>query len=758
MQKKCIFILIFITTPLFAQVNTWKGYFSYKNIIDITGTSNTIYAAAENSIFYKNISNNELITKNTIDGLVGYDISAIYQSSTYQKTLIGYSNGYLVEINNLTNQVSKNIYILNYNNGVSNNKKRINHFYEYGNIVYISTDFGIVEYNLMNSTFGDTFFISPTGIEAEVYATAVIGNTIYACTKNHGIRRANVTSEFLVNYQNWTVFDAGYWKKILNFNNNLIALNINNIVYRLNGSFIQLANSSDIFTDIKNTNNYLTLTTSTSVLVYDQDFILKRQINKSEIPNFTGNFKSALVVGTQLMISTNNAGLIEVGLFANNFNLVVPSGPEYNKIFSITVSPKGKLWAAYGDYDVNNNPYPLDDFGISIMNQNQWKYIKNNVLNNYKSIVRVSLDPNNEDIAYISSYFNGLIKMVNEVPTMFYNHTNGLDYIIQPTLPDLRDIRVENVAFDSNGGVWVSNGLVSNMLRVLRPNGTWSVYNFSSEIGSDDNHNFRLSIDKNNTKWLGTIGAGVIIFNENGNKKQKLTENDIDNLPTSSVPVIAIDKKNQAWIGTRAGLRIVKNVDDFINQGSVVSTNIVIEENGLGQELMYRQHITDIVVDGANNKWIATADAGVFLVSPNGQKTIHHFTLENSPLPSDTVYDIDINPTTGEVFFVTSRGMVSFGGLATATQETLENVYIFPNPVRPEYTGTVKITQLTDKANVKITDIEGNLVFEKTSDSGTIEWDTTAFGKYKVASGVYVVFLSSKDGTDTQVRKIMIVR
>ncbi|MFY7811419.1 MAG: hypothetical protein ACOVQ2_06800 [Flavobacterium sp.] len=116
MQKKCIFILIFITTPLFAQVNTWKGYFSYKNIIDITGTSNTIYAAAENSIFYKNISNNELITKNTIDGLVGYDISAIYQSSTYQKTLIGYSNGYLVEINNLTNQVSKNIYILNYNN------------------------------------------------------------------------------------------------------------------------------------------------------------------------------------------------------------------------------------------------------------------------------------------------------------------------------------------------------------------------------------------------------------------------------------------------------------------------------------------------------------------------------------------------------------------------------------------------------------------------------------------------------------------
>ena len=102
--------------------------------------------------------------------------------------------------------------------------------------------------------------------------------------------------------------------------------------------------------------------------------------------------------------------------------------------------------------------------------------------------------------------------------------------------------------------------------------------------------------------------------------------------------------------------------------------------------------------------------------------------------------------------------MVSFGGLATATKDTLENVIVFPNPVKPEYSGTVKITNLTEKANVKITDIEGNLVFEKISDSGTIEWDTSAFGKYKVASGVYLVFLASKDGTDTQVRKIMIIR
>ena len=102
--------------------------------------------------------------------------------------------------------------------------------------------------------------------------------------------------------------------------------------------------------------------------------------------------------------------------------------------------------------------------------------------------------------------------------------------------------------------------------------------------------------------------------------------------------------------------------------------------------------------------------------------------------------------------------MVSYKGTATDASENLENVYIYPNPVRPEFGGTVKISGLLDKATVKITDIGGNLVYETTSEGGTIEWDTTAFGKYKVASGVYMVFISAEDGVETKVKKVMIIR
>jgi hypothetical protein len=259
---------------------------------------------------------------------------------------------------------------------------------------------------------------------------------------------------------------------------------------------------------------------------------------------------------------------------------------------------------------------------------------------------------------------------------------------------------------------------------------------------------------------MTTLNDGIIGFNENYNNLFKTIKDgpDTGNLPIVDAKVVAIDTRNQMWIGTRKGLRILSSVDNFLTTTQLTTTPIIIVEENLAQELLYEQSIIDIVVDGANNKWIGTADSGVFLVSSDGQKTIYHFTLSNSPLPSNTINDIDINGTTGEVFIATTKGMVSFKGTSTDANENLNNVYVYPNPVRPEFIGTVKISGLIDKATIKITDIEGNLVYETISEGGTIEWDTTAFGKYKVASGVYMIFISAKDGVETKVKKVMIIR
>jgi len=112
---------------------------------------------------------------------------------------------------------------------------------------------------------------------------------------------------------------------------------------------------------------------------------------------------------------------------------------------------------------------------------------------------------------------------------------------------------------------------------------------------------------------------------------------------------------------------------------------------------------------GANNKWISTADSGVFQVSPSGREILNIFNTANSPLPTNSVRTVSINSGTGEVFLGTTSGLLSYSSRITAENDDLENLRVYPNPVRPGYTGLVTIDGLTDNANVKITDITGNL-------------------------------------------------
>ncbi|RZJ30150.1 MAG: T9SS type A sorting domain-containing protein, partial [Flavobacterium sp.] len=376
-------------------------------------------------------------------------------------------------------------------------------------------------------------------------------------------------------------------------------------------------------------------------------------------------------------------------------------------------------------------------------------------------LVRVAVSPTNENTVYVMSYNSGLLKFENDALVQQYDQTNsGLESLSDPSSPGYQSVRVEQGEFDRQGNLWVTNGLINDPLKVLKTDGSWQSVNMENIISDFFGLRIgRMAIDKNNTKWMCT-NQGLIGYNENATAQfKKLTMgSDSGNLPIADVRSVAIDTRNQLWIGTRSGLAVLSSVDRFQADGQLTANPIIIVENDVATPLMYEQFVTDIAVDGANNKWIGTADSGIFMVSPDGQETIHHFTLSNSPLPSNTINDIDIDGTTGEVFIATSKGMVSFKGTATDASKDLSNVVVYPNPVRPGYLGTVKITGLLDKAHVKIADITGSLVYETITEGGTIEWDTTAFGKYKVASGVYMIFISAEDGAETKVKKVMIVR
>ncbi|MDX6180720.1 T9SS type A sorting domain-containing protein [Flavobacterium sp. Fl-77] len=760
MKRSFLYIVCLMLLQFgFAQNKlSWQGYFSFNEIKDISEGATAVFAASENALFSKNATSNLLTTTTTVEGLSGQTISAVYHSEAFKKTIVGYENGLLIVINETDGTLLKKVDIIN--KQLPSNLKKINHFMEHNGLVYVSCDFGIVQFNLTTSQFGDTYFIGENGVEISVKQTAFFNGFIFAATSS-GIRRANSTSPNLIDFSQWPAINNGEWSSIETLDAELIAINTTGNIHRYNSNtfvgFLQLQQPS---IDMRAVNNSLFITTPNTIFVYNNQMVLSRQISNTQVLSDKLNFSCATFVDDLIYIGTKENGLFSGTLSSGSvFENNTPKGPTRNNIFSVDVTPNS-LWAVYGDYDLFYNPYNLDSYGISKYSNSAWLNIPYEEVFDAKSITRIVINPSNENQVYASSFFSGLLKIENDVPTFLFDYTNSGLETLTTEGPTYFDVRINGTAFDKSGNLWVTNSRIKNGLKVLRTSGQWQTYPISTILDNPEATNFsNIAIDKNSTKWIGTSKDGVIGFNESLNTFKKMTFGaDAGNLPTTDVRAVAVDTKNQLWIGTTKGLRVLSNVNNFQSENQLKANPIIIVEEDLAQELLYEQFITAIVVDGANNKWIGTADSGVFMVSPNGQETKYHFTINNSPLPSNVVNDIKINSATGEVFIATNKGMVSFKGIATDANDDLSNVYVYPNPVRPGFSGTVKIAGLIDKANVKITDIEGNLVHETTAEGGTIEWDTSAFGKYKVASGVYMIFISAQDGSETKVKKVMIIR
>lgn len=661
-------LLLLIIQMSFAQTNlSWQGYFSYNEIKDVSVSAAGIFAASENALFSINSISNQIKTTNTIDGLSGQTISSLYYSSKFNKSLVGYENGLIIVINEADGSMLNVIDIIN--NQLPSNVKKINHFMEYEGIVYVSCDFGIVQFNLSTMLFGDTYFIGNNGAEISIRQTAVYNGFMYAAT-NDGIRRASVSSQNLNDFNQWEQIAAGTWSSIETFDMELVAINTSGNIHRYNtstNSFTSFLALGQPTFDMRANDTYLIITSSSTVYVYNKQMQLVRQINSNQIPESNPAFSCAATVGDLIYIGTKEDGLFKTTVVAvSDFENTTPSGPSRNNIFALQAT-FSTVWAVYGDYSVEYNPYPLDNYGISKFTSTGWLNIPYESVLGAKSISRIIVNPNNENTVYASSFFSGLLKIENDEPTLLYNQTNSGLETLTFAGPDYFDVRINGAAFDKSGNLWVTNSRVKNGLKALVTNGQWQSYSMDNVLDASQDNSFgRMAIDKNGTKWMATNRDGVVGFNESNNSFKKITFGpDTGNLPTSDVRAIAIDNRNQLWIGTTKGLRVLSNVSNFQTENQLTTNSIIILEDNLAQELLYEQFITDIVVDGTNNKWIGTADSGLFLVSPNGQETLYHLTINNSPLPSNVINDIDINSSTGEVFIATDKGLVSFRGIAT---------------------------------------------------------------------------------------------
>ena len=753
-------LLLFCSAIVYSQYAGWSSFYSYNQITGVVGANDgLVYGLAENSLFSYDPTANEVVPITTVNGLLGDDINTLSISDNYM--MVGYQNG-MLGVHNLTdgsvvldNSIDRNITI-------PGNNKAINSFLLKDQTLYISANYGISSYDFVNNLFIDSYFFGVNNSQIQVNQTALVGTSLYAATEE-GLYKASTDDPNLVLESAWTKIAAGQWKAIGLVNKTLLGIvqsgetSICNAL--INDVAVERHRESGTLLWVDINEDALILSFSNKILSFDADQLV------STLATATGNlsgqkFSSATQLGGNLFIGTSGSGLLLHN--PSETRVVSPSGPLRNEIFDLSVVAEDDIWIAHGAFSQYYNPYPLNAYGISRLSEEGWQNLPYSSLSGALSIVSVVPNPNDTSQVFACAMHQGLLEINNGVVGTLWNHTNSglesLNPIEFGENPNYRSVRVRVVAFDSEGAMWSITSFVAKGLKKRSVDGNWQSVDLLPVLSSPKRAAgySKLEISPNDEIYFGSSSSGLIGYAEINGTPVLRSIGVAENLPAEDVRSVALDYDDNLWIGTTNGLRVLYGASRMFTQEISAST-VVLEEGGNVGELLANQNIKAIEVDGNNQKWVATDGAGVFLFAEDGKKTIHHFTKENSPLPTNFIQNLAYDNQSGKIFIATSSGLVAFQGNAFAPSETLKNIEVYPNPIRPRYTGPLTIRGLQADCVVKITDIVGNAVYETTSTGGSVQWDMNSFSGKRVRSGVYLIFVTTKDGMDSSVEKVMII-
>ena len=753
-----IFAGIFLSHSQIDYSDSWEDFFSYNNVKDFIKVEEKIYAVVDNAIFIYDTSTNETSKLSSVNGLSGETATSIYYSEESQRLVIGYING-LIEIVDANGEITISPDITNF---TLSTEKEITNITEYNNKLYLSTPFAIVEYDIENLVFGDTFFIGNNSSEIKTNQITIRQDVIYAATEN-GVYTADVNNPNLIDFNNWTQNFSGNFSSIETFNNQVFASkgqNLYSISTAPSLNFIQTL--PETILKIKSSETHLSIATNRQATIFDSSLNQIATIVSDINSDYYFSLNAAFAEDDIIYLGTKEFGILKTTFSATSiFEEIHPDGPSSNELFSITAE-NNQLWVVYGGYNSAYN-FLNKRLGFSHYINNGWINTAYSSDFPVRDLVRVTLDPLHENRAYISSWFDGILVVEDEIPTTIINSSNsGLEPLFGAV------VLVDGMAFDNQDNLWVTNGYIDNKLKKRNPSGTWSSIDLSSIVTNSANGLNDLIIDKTNNIWIGTRRNGALVYNENGDQKKALTtEPTKGSLPDANVRTIVVDNSNRIWIGTQTGMVVFYNAAGLFDADIFDAEPIIILDDGIPKKLLGDQPINTISVDGADNKWFGTSSGGVLQTNPNGRETLNIFNTSNSPLPSNSILKIDVDNSNGKVYFGTAKGIVAYNSNVAAFGDELGEVYAYPNPAKSQHE-TITIdgrngTHLPKGTNVKILDTAGYLVYEtnviegQELQGGKVVWNKRNLAGRKVASGVYIVLLANKDRTETSTTKIAII-
>jgi hypothetical protein len=768
-----IFILfvvaLFLIAPCSAQreQGTWEDYLSYTNATKVAISPEKVYCLTDGGLFYFDLEDNSVNKLSDVVTLSDFGISTISYSAEKEILLIAYTNSNI----DLLYEDGSIVNLPYIKNKTITGDKSINAISFSGSEAYLSCGFGIVALNLSKKEIKDTYYIGDDGASITVNDIAFDEEYIYAATDN-GIYKALKTGTNLLDYNNWNTITTiphsdDKFNHLVYHGGNIIANYTpeewsEDQLYILNGDSWETYQSQIKYVHNMNSDGtYLTIASRSDLYIIDDSHtqighINSYEINEEEVSDIHPRSGGISTDGSIWMADYEQ---VLIRLLDEDFEQIFPNGPSDNDIYSLHHSESG-LWISPG----NTTGWETPRFNRYA--DGEWTYFDKTEypdLDGFLNIVTIEVDPTDENHFFVGSWGGGLLEFKNDEFVQRYTNLNSPLETALPEQPTEPYVRIGGLDFDSDGNLWISNTAATNNLHKLTSAGEWESFSMAEVTG----HNVgQLIVTENNDKWiLIPDGNDAYVVDETGDQIKQLLvstyfSNGTDEYYTrmNDLYSIAEDQDGEIWIGSSKGVAVYSSPSSIWTSESFYGSQPGLDlDDGIYYALLETETVTAIAIDGANRKWLGTESSGAYLISESGDEELLHFTSDNSELLSDNITAIAINQETGEVFFGTDEGLISYQGEATEGNDSYSDVYVYPNPVRETYDGSITIAGLIANTDIKITDITGNLVYTTTSLGGQAIWDGTNLNGNRVKTGVYLIFCNDEYGEETHITKLLFI-
>jgi ligand-binding sensor domain-containing protein len=705
-------------------LGTWRSHNSYNAIRAITFSANNVYAAASNGLVVVNLADNSLSMVTRLDGLSSTDITAVAFDQPRNQLLVTYADG-MIDLIRTHEIISYNALK---NSTTIAGSKQINAITIHQHLAYLSADYGLVVFDLNQREIKETWRdLGPTGQTLRIVESTFLGDSIFLATEQ-GVIAGNLNDN-LLDFARWKRFSSpvnSSVQSIAAFNGKVYAaLNGDGLFEYESGNWIITGFSESTFTRITASNHLLITEGINTWKLTPSGTLIPVETDKVEQP-----FLAREDASGKLWIGDLRNGLVSDK--TGSFQSYIPNGPTFSGSFRLSVHNQ-QLFAVSGGFTPTLTPSGKNEL-INVFSNGMWSTQPTFITQDVTGIKFT------ETKTFIASFGGGLQVVENNSATLHTSENSPLT-----------NNRISAIAL-SKEGLWIASYESPQPLHLLKQDNTWESFSFPQSASQFPTH---VQVDNLGQVWMvlnPAQGGGILVFNREKNQHAYLTDaSGSGALPSRSVFSIAADRDGQVWIGTSQGVAYFPNPAQALS-GNVNSIKPIFN----GRFLLRDETVTALVSDGGNRKWIGTL-RGLWLFDSFGEKEIYNFNSANSPLLSDRIVDMAIQPVTGEVFIGTDKGIVSYRADATGSSPVFEKVKIFPNPVTAEFNGVVSISGLSTDATVKITDISGKLIWQTNAHGGTATWNTRDYTGRRAATGMYLVIAVSQDGSDSIVGKIAII-